>query len=153
LNEGDIDHVILQPTGDAQTTSTTSGPGLVPAHATTTHSNPVPVLLAPQPVIQGIRKSTCIRHPLEALIRSQASERDIDEAAGLGNEWATDDTAMSAYIRSMVFVTTAPTSLPDPGNYLLSRHVPATTNPKVCLLTSTVLGQLCSSALGHATQW
>jgi hypothetical protein len=36
---------------------------------------------------------------------------------------------------------------------LLSRHVPAMTNPKVCLLTSTVFGQLCSSALRRATQW
>jgi gag-polypeptide of LTR copia-type len=37
--------------------------------------------------------------------------------------------------------------------FLLSRHVPATANLKVCLLTSTVFGRLCSSALGRATQW
>ena len=37
--------------------------------------------------------------------------------------------------------------------YLLSRHVPTTTNPKVCHLTSTVLGRLCSSALRRAWQW
>jgi hypothetical protein len=36
---------------------------------------------------------------------------------------------------------------------VLSRHVPATANPKVCLLTSTVLGRLFSSALRRATQW
>jgi hypothetical protein len=40
-----------------------------------------------------------------------------------------------------------------PPHMVLSRHVPATTNPKVCLLTSTVLGQLCSSALRRAMQW
>jgi ribonuclease HI len=36
---------------------------------------------------------------------------------------------------------------------LLSRHVPTTANPKVCLLTSTVIGRLFSSALRRATQW
>ena len=37
--------------------------------------------------------------------------------------------------------------------YLLSRHVPTTANPKVCHLVSTVLGRLCSSALRRAWQW
>jgi hypothetical protein len=36
---------------------------------------------------------------------------------------------------------------------VLSRHVPATANPKVCLLTSTVFGRLCSSAFRRAMQW
>jgi hypothetical protein len=36
---------------------------------------------------------------------------------------------------------------------LLSRHVPAMANPKVCLLTSTVLGRLFSSALRRTMQW
>jgi hypothetical protein len=44
------------------------------------------------------------------------------------------------------------TSLLVAQKLLLSRHVPATTNTKVCLLTSTVFGQLCSSALGCAMQ-
>jgi hypothetical protein len=39
------------------------------------------------------------------------------------------------------------------ANKLLSRHVSTMANPKVCQLASTVLGQLCSSALRHATQW
>jgi hypothetical protein len=35
---------------------------------------------------------------------------------------------------------------------VLSRHVPTMANPKVCQLTSTVLGWLCSSALRRAAQ-
>jgi hypothetical protein len=45
------------------------------------------------------------------------------------------------------------TSISFPELILLSRHVPTIANPKVCQLTSTVLGQLFSSALRRATQW
>ena len=52
-------------------------------------------------------------------MRSEALEKDIEEAAKLGKEWATDDPAgiQSAYIESMA--TTMTPSLPDPENFSL----------------------------------
>jgi hypothetical protein len=57
------------------------------------------------------------------LLQSQASEREVGEAADEGKEWATDDVPsgiQSAYIESTALATTiAANSLPDPENFWL----------------------------------
>ena len=58
------------------------------------------------------------KYPSKALLRSQASEQDIEDAASLGKKWVTNDKPtgiLSTYVDSMVFETTT-TSLPDPKN-------------------------------------
>ena len=55
-------------------------------------------------------------------MRSQVSERDIEEAANSGKEWATDMPTgiLSAYITSTALeMITTTNSLPDPGNFWL----------------------------------
>ena len=61
------------------------------------------------------------KHPSEALLRSQVSERDVEEAANSGKEWATDiltASILSTYIASTALETTT-NSLPDPNNVWL----------------------------------
>ena len=54
------------------------------------------------------------------MLRSQASERDVEEAANSGKEWANDGAILSAYIESTALeMTTNMTSLPDPKNFWL----------------------------------
>jgi hypothetical protein len=121
-NEGEADHVILQSIGDVQPTPEL---GLIPAHTTTTTGPPLPqsILLAPEPIPQNTRWSTHVRHPSEALLKSQASERNVEDTANSGKEWATNDTptgVLSAYIDSIALETTSTSvPLPDPENFWL----------------------------------
>jgi Reverse transcriptase (RNA-dependent DNA polymerase) len=66
-----------------------------------------------------VLRSAQAKHPSEALVRSEASERDIEEVAQLGKEWATNNTAgvQSAFVESIATTTTS--SLPDPENFSL----------------------------------
>ena len=54
---------------------------------------------------------------MEALLRSQASERDISEAAESGVEWA-NDAPMNAYM-ALETTTSMINPLPDSGNFWL----------------------------------
>ena len=75
-----------------------------------------------------------MKYPSEALLRSQASEQNIEDAASLGKEWAMNDKPtgiLSAYVDSMVFETTT-TSLPDPENFWLpNSYSEAMTRPDI----------------------
>ena len=95
----------------------TLDPCLVPTHITT-GPNLSQALPAPQPpTSQTICQSICNKHPSEALLQSQASERDISEAAESGVEWA-NDTPMNAYT-ALETTTSTINPLPDPGNFWL----------------------------------
>jgi hypothetical protein len=62
-----------------------------------------------------------VKHPSKALLRSQASERDINDAAGLERDWATANTLsgiLSTYVNSTAFETIT-TQLPEPENFWL----------------------------------
>ena len=73
-----------------------------------------------------------IKHPSEALLQSQASERDISEAAESGVEWA-NDTLMNAYT-ALETTTSTINPLPDPGNFWLpSSHAEAMMHPDIWL--------------------
>ena len=115
-NEGEIDdHIILQPTDKQPVPNNGLVPAVLPINPTGIHIQK----LATQPITQTIRRSTHTKQPTEALLKSEASEREVEEAAELGKEWATDDPAgvQSAYVQSMA--TTAVMSLPDPENFSL----------------------------------
>jgi hypothetical protein len=119
-NKGELDHIVLQPINNAQPTPDVQS-DLVPSHTTATTPQLVQTF-QPIPVIQNPRRSTRIKYPSENLLRSQASERDVEEAASSGKEWATNDASacsgiLSAYIESTAFTTTA--NLPDPSNFWL----------------------------------
>jgi hypothetical protein len=131
-NEGELDHVVLQPTDNAPIPDA----GLVPAHITTESTPPQPVQSVPVPNPQVTRRSARVKHPSEALLRSQASERDVEEAASLGKEWATNDATtgiLSAYIESTALETTTnTTSFPDPENFWLpNSYAEAMTCPDI----------------------
>ena len=130
-NEGELDHVVLQPTDN--TTQPVPDSGLVPAHVTTESTPPQPVLPVPVPQPQVIRRSTRVKNPSEALLRSQASERDVEEAANSGKEWANNSAILSAYIESTALETTTnTTSLPDPENFWLpNSYAEAMTRPDI----------------------
>ena len=67
-----------------------------------------------------------------ALIRSEPSEREVEEAAELGKEWAIDGTTgvQSAYVESMATAMTP--SLPDPKNFSLpNSYSEAMTCPEI----------------------
>ena len=78
LNEGEIDHVVLQPTDDVQYLP---NPGLAPAHAVTRTNSALPV---PVPVTQNDRRPTRTRIPSKAILKSRSSEREVEEAAASG---------------------------------------------------------------------
>ena len=131
-NEGELDHIILQPTNDVQPTPDAQSD--LPFQPTTPH--PVPTS-QPVPVTQNPQWSTHTKYPSENLLRSQASERDIEKAASSGKEWATNNVptsagTLSAYIESTAFATT--TNLPDPSNYWLpNSYSEAMTRPDMWL--------------------
>lgn len=116
-NEGEINYVVLQPANDVQLVPL----GLIPAHANT---GPIPPALpTPQHTTQDIQQSSCIRHPSQALLRSQDLERDVKEAANSGKEWTTNNaltSILSTYIKPTALATiTTTSSLPDPENFWL----------------------------------
>jgi hypothetical protein len=116
LRWGKVDHVILLPTSDTQITSHI---GLIPTHTTTKPASQQPVTQDPEPV--PIWWLMGVKHPSKALLRSQASERDINDAAGLERDWATANTLsgiLSTYVNSTAFETIT-TQLPEPENFWL----------------------------------
>ena len=118
LNKGESDdHIILQPTGNQpQPTGNQPVPNtsLVPAVPPINPTGAHPQQPATQPITQTIRRLTRTKQPTEAILRSEASEKEVEEAAELGKEWATNDPAgvQSAYIQSMATTVTLP--LPEP---------------------------------------
>src|SRR5882757_2765663 len=82
LNEGEIDHVVLRPDDSNHPIRTIPDNGLVPTTgittpATITQPTAQPALQPTHPTV----RSTRMKHPSEAIIRSEASERDIEEVA------------------------------------------------------------------------
>ena len=71
------------------------------------------------------------------MLRSQASERDVEEAARSGKEWVTDTppaSILSAYVTSSALEMTMVTvnSLPDPDNvWLPNSYLEAMTRPDI----------------------
>ena len=132
-NEGEIDHVILQPADNSQPIL---NPGLVPIHIAI---ESIPPQLVPQPALphsQAIsRRPTRAKQPSGALLRSQESEKEVGEAANAGMGWATDGPPtriQSAYIESTALATAVTSPLPDPENFWLpNSYSEAMTRPDI----------------------